>query len=122
MSHIVQIETEIRDVAALTCACWRLDLEPPVHKTAHLFSGEVSGHCVKLPGWHYPLVCDVERGTLAFDIYEFCLGERAQLDRLLQAYAVEKTRIEASRAGHTVTETPLADGAIKLTITVGDAA
>ena len=36
----------------------------------------------------------------------------------MQAYAVEKARIEAHRKGHTLTEQPLADGSIKLTIEV----
>jgi len=34
----------------------------------------------------------------------------------LQAYSVEKARLEARRAGHAVTEQALADGSIKLTI------
>ena len=37
-------------------------------------------------------------------------------------YAVEKARIEARRQGHSVTEQPLADGSIKLTIQVGGGA
>ena len=49
-------------------------------------------------------------------------GDQKELDRLMQAYAVEKSLIEARKAGHCVTETPLADGSIKLTINVGDAA
>ena len=44
---------------------------------------------------------------------------RLQLDRFLQIYAVEKARIEARKKGHQVTEQALADGSIKLTITVG---
>jgi hypothetical protein len=39
----------------------------------------------------------------------------------LQAYAVEKTKIEARRKGHAVTEQQLADGSIKLTVQVGGA-
>ena len=118
MSHIVTIETEIRDPAALDCACRRLELKLPVHKAAQLFSGEVTGHCVELPGWRYPLVCDLKRGTLAYDTFEGRWGDREELDRLLQAYAVEKAALEARRAGHTVTETPLSDGSIKLTLNV----
>lgn len=45
-------------------------------------------------------------------------GDQKELDRFLQMYAVEKARIEARRAGNTVTETQLADGSIKLTIQV----
>jgi hypothetical protein len=46
-------------------------------------------------------------------------GDKRELDRFLQAYAVEKARIEARRQGHTVTEQSLADGSIKLTVQVG---
>jgi len=43
-------------------------------------------------------------------------GDQKQLDQLLQAYAVEKAKIEARKRGHTVTEQQLADGSVKLTI------
>jgi hypothetical protein len=39
----------------------------------------------------------------------------------MQAYAVEKARIEARRRGHSVVEQPLPDGSIRLTIRVGGA-
>ena len=45
-------------------------------------------------------------------------GDRKHLDKLLQAYACEKAKIEARRRGHSVTEQTLADGSIKLTIGV----
>lgn len=55
--------------------------------------------------------------------YAWCFwGEQQQLDRFLQAYAVEKARIEARKQGHTVTEQPLADGSIKVTIHVAGGA
>ena len=44
------------------------------------------------------------------------------LDKFLQIYAVEKSRLEARRRGHQVTEQALADGSIKLTIQVGSTA
>ena len=51
--------------------------------------------------------------------YVWCFwGDPNQLDRLLQAYACEKTLIEARKQGHSVTEQALADGSIKLTIQV----
>jgi hypothetical protein len=48
-------------------------------------------------------------------------GDQQQLDRFLQAYAVEKARIEARKKGHSVVEQTLPNGAIKLTIQVGGA-
>jgi hypothetical protein len=45
-------------------------------------------------------------------------GKQCELDRLMQAYAVEKARLEARRQGHTITEQSLADGSVKLTVQV----
>ncbi len=122
MSHIVQIQTEVRDPAALRVACERLKLPLPKEGTVKLFSGEVTGLVVQLPGWQYPVVCQPVSGRVVFDNFGGHWGEQQELDRLLQAYAVEKAKIEARKRGHSVTEQPLADGSIKLTIHVGGAA
>ena len=119
MSHIVTIRTRIRDPAALAAACRRLGLAEPVEGEAELFSGRASGWVVRLPGWTYPVVVDAGAGTLAYDNYNQAWGGQDQLDRLLQAYACEKAKLEARRAGHAITEQPLPDGSIRLTIAVG---
>ncbi len=119
MSHIVSIRTKLLDATAIAAACQRLGLEPPVTGTAELFSQTATGLIVNLPGWHYPAVIDTASGTVQYDTYEGRWGNQAELDRLLQAYAVEKARAEARRTGNTVTEQTLADGSIKLTIQVG---
>jgi hypothetical protein len=122
MSHIVTIRTQVRDAAAVSTACQRLGLPPPRQGTARLFAGEATGLIVQLPGWSYPVVCELATGNLRFDHYGGRWGEQRHLDAFLQMYAVEKAKIEARRNGHTVTEQPLADGSIKLTILVGGAA
>ena len=121
MSHIVHIETQVRDAEAVRAACHRLSLPPPVDGTTQLFSGRVTGLAVQLSGWRYPAVCQLDSGQVLFDNFGGSWGQQSQLDRFLQAYAVETARIEASRKGHTVTEQPLADGSIKLTVTGGAA-
>ena len=121
MSHIVTVETEVRDVAALRAACRRLGLAQPVFETTRLFSGEATGYSVRLHDWRYPVVCDVESGQVKFDNFEGRWGQQRELDRLMQAYAVEKVLLESRRKGHAVTEQTLADGNIKLIIHVGDA-
>ena len=120
MSHIVTIKTQIRDPAALAAACRRLGLCEPTRGTAKLFSGQATGLVVQLPGWRYPAVIDTGPGEIRYDNYNGAWGRQCELDRLLQAYAVEKARIEARKAGHSVTEQTLQDGAIKLTLHVGD--
>ena len=122
MSHIVTIQTQVRDAAAVMAACQRLGLPPPVQRTVSLFTGSATGLAVELPGWSYPVVCELPTGTLCYDNYEGRWGDPEKLGRLLQMYAVEKARIEARRQGHSVTEQPLADGSIKLTIQVGGGA
>ena len=122
MSHIVQIKTEVRDAIAVQEACQRLGLDAPVLGTITLFATEASGLLVRLPGWIYPAVFDTRSGQVRFDNYGGRWGEQVQLDRFLQAYAVEKATLEARRKGHTVTEQTLDNGSIKLTVTVGGAA
>jgi hypothetical protein len=122
VSHIVTIQTQVRDAAAVAGACQRLGLPLPAERTVRLFSGQATGLAVELPGWHYPVVCDLASGNLKFDNYQGSWGSQTELDRFLQAYACEKAKIEARRQGHSVTEQPLADGSIKLTIQVAGGA
>ncbi len=122
MSHIVSIQTEVRDPVAVRSACERLKLPQPAHGTFKLFTSTATGLGVQLPEWRYPVVCNTTTGQLAYDNFGGRWGEQQQLDRFLQGYAIEKCRLEARRHGHTVTEQPLADGSIKLTIQVGGTA
>jgi hypothetical protein len=121
MSHIVSIQTEVRDPVAVRSACERLKLPQPTHGTFKLFTSTATGLGVQLPEWRFPVVCDTTTGQLAYDNFNGRWGETSQLDRFLQGYATEKCRLEARRQGHTVTEQALADGSIKLTIRVGGA-
>ena len=122
MSHIVEIKTEIRDEAAVKAACVRLQLAAPEQKAVRLFSTTARGLCVQLPGWQYPVVCNLETGAVQYDNYNGHWGEQKHLNSFLQAYAVEKSKIEARKKGHSVSETKLEDGSIKVTVRVGGAA
>ena len=121
MSHIVQIQTEVRDAAAIGAACQRLRLPEPVFGAAELFSGSKTGWAVQLPEWRYPVVCDVATGKVDFDNYGGRWGKQTELDRFMQGYAVEKAKIEARRKGRSVTEQQLEDGSIKVVVQVGGA-
>ena len=122
MSHIVQIETQIKDEQAVRAACTRLQLAAPEHKTVRLFNATATGLCVQLPGWQYPVVANLQTGQVQYDNYGGHWGEQVHLNKFLQAYAVEKAKIEARKKGHMVTETTLHDGPIRVTIRVGGAA
>lgn len=122
MSHVVVVQTEIRDAAAVRAACNRLKLPPPVEGTVQLFSGQATGLAVQLQDWVYPVVADLASGQLKFDNFAGRWGEQRQLDQFLQMYAVEKAKLEARRRGHQCREQTLADGSVKLTIQLGGAA
>lgn len=122
MSHIVTIKTEVRDAEAVRATCHRLGLEGPVQGTARLFEGDAEGLLVKMPGWAYPAVVDTNSGQVRYDNYEGAWGDPKQLDAFLQAYAVEKAKLEARKKGHGVYEQTLPDGSVKLTIQVGSGA
>jgi len=117
LSHIVAIETKVRDPRAVESACRRLGLAPPQHGTATLFSGQATGLLVRLPEWQYPVVINTDSGEMKFDNYGGAWGAQEHLDAFLQMYAVEKARIEARAKGHLVSETQLQDGSIRLQIT-----
>ncbi len=119
MSHIVSVQTQVRDPVSIQAACRRLKLTEPYHGEAKLFSGAKTGWIVQLVDWLYPVVCDVGTGKVEFDNYEGHWGERAKLDQFLQAYAVERATLEARKNGHSVTEQSLEDGSVKLTVRVG---
>jgi hypothetical protein len=122
LSHIVEIKTEIRDEQAVRAACVRLQVPTPEHKTVRLFNATATGLCVQLSGWSYPVVANLATGQLSYDNYNGHWGEQKHLNAFLQAYAVEKAKIEARKKGHSVSETQLQDGSIKVTIRVGGAA
>ena len=120
MSHIVTVKTEVRDHAAVAAACRRLALPEPVQGTAQLYSGQASGLLVRparlaLPGRHRHR----PPARIRYDNYGGCWGDEQHLHRLLQAYTVERTRIEARKKSYVTTEQSLADGSILVEIEVG---
>ena len=119
MSHIVSIRTQVHDPLAVASACRRLGWPEPVQGTAKRFSGEASGWLVKLPGWQYPAVFDTLTGQAHYDNFGGAWGAQVQLDRFLQAYAVERIRLEARKKGHSVIEQSGTEGFIKLQIVEG---
>lgn len=122
MSHIVQIQTQVRDPVAICSAAKRLELAEPTFGSARLFNADATGWKVQFPAWKYPAVCDTANGAVHYDNFGGRWGDPKHLDRFLQAYAIEKARLEARKAGHTVIEQVLADGFVKLTVQVGAAA
>lgn len=119
MSHIVTIETKIHDPVAIAAACSRLSLPAPVHGKARLFEEEAEGLVIPLPGWRFPIVVDVVTGVVRYDNYGGAWGEQDQLHKFIQAYAVEKCRLEARKKGFSVSEQALPSGSVRLQILEG---
>jgi hypothetical protein len=119
LSHIVTIKTEVRDHAAVAAACRRLSLPEPVQGTAEIYGGNVTGLIVRLPDWLYPAVIDTASGQIRYDNYEGSWGDERHLHRFLQAYVVERSRIEARKKSYLTTEQSLADGSILVEIEMG---
>ena len=119
MSHIVQIQTEVRSEAAVLAACKRLHIPPAKRGEFELFSSTETGLGIELPKWRYVVVANTDTGQLRFDNYEQKWGKQEYLDQFLQHYAVEAATIAARKEGHSVVERRLDDGSVKLTVNVG---
>ena len=119
MSHIVQIQTEVRNEPAVQAACRRLHLPPPKQGTFELYGSTETGLGIELPEWRYVAVANTETGELRFDNYEGRWGEQKYLDQFLQRYAVEAATIAARKQGHSVVESRLDDGSVKLSVQIG---
>ncbi len=110
MSHIVKIELEVKDLAVLKSACNRLGLIFLEGRKEFRWYGNNAAceHAIRLPGADYEIGVQRmdDRYELQCDFYdpnvEKAIGVNGGL--LKQAYAVEKTRIEARRKGYTVIE------------------
>ena len=122
MSHIVDIDTEVRDAVAAAAGCQRLGWAAPIQGTAKMYSSRATGLQVKFPGWRYPAVFDLATGKAKIDNFGGRWGKQEQFDKFVQAYAVEKAKIEARKQGNLATEQLLADGSIKVTVQVGGGA
>ena len=119
MSHVVSLQTRVHDPAAIAAACRRLGLAEPVHGKARLYGGEAEGLLLELPGWRYAAVIDTASGVVAYDNFSGRWGEQRHLNGFLQAYAVERAKLEARKKGFQVSEQSLQDGSIKVQIIEG---
>lgn len=118
MSHIVTVKTEVRDEMAVRAACLRLKWEQPTFGDFRVFSENKTGLGVKAPGWQFPIVCNLNTGVVEYDNYNGAWGHQDRLNEFLQAYSVEKAKLEAAKNGYSVYEESMADGSIKLSVTV----
>ncbi len=110
MSHISKIELEVKDLGILGQACKKLGLEFIKEKRSFRWYGKEGrcDHAISVSGADYEIgVMRTDgRYELQCDFYdrniETAIGNQGGL--LKQAYAVEKTRIEARKKGYSVME------------------
>ncbi len=69
MSHVVTIETKLKDPVALSAACVRLKLSEPQQETIKFFDGsEHAGLATRPPGFGSPVLVQ-EDGNVRCDTY-----------------------------------------------------
>ena len=117
MSHTVTIRTAIVDLSAIRAACSRLRLPMPIQGEIRLFDQVANGIGIHLEGWRFPL-CIESSGNLLYDNFGGFWGLPEKLDQFRQAYAIEKTKLEARRQGYPCLEQALPDGSVRLTLQV----
>ena len=115
MSHVATIALEFRDPAALSEAAAVCGLDLRQEMVTFYDGTHVTGTALRLPGWRYPVVVDVE-GCLHYDHYEGRWGNLAQLHRFQQAYAEAATTRFARARGYLITRTTQADGTVRLAL------
>jgi len=110
MSHISQIELEVRDLGTLAQACARLGLALIRGQKTYKWYGKDADcdHAIRIPGANYEIGVISKGGLqeLNCDFYdrniEKVIGKGGGL--LKQAYAVEKAKTEARIKGYSVLE------------------
>lgn len=112
MSHIAEVQVEIKDMAALKAACVRCGAEFIGQGQHRVYKTEQIGVAVKLKGWRFPVV--FQGNTAALDNFKGRWGDMAEFKKLRQVYAVEVAKKAAKRQGLSVTEKAQKDGSIRL--------
>ena len=116
MSHISKIELQVNDLSILGSACARLGLELIRSRKNFKWYGKEApcDHTIRVPQAEYEIGVIDRNGLyeLNCDYYdrnlERVIGKNGGL--LKQAYAIEKTTIEARRKGYSVLERKIENG------------
>jgi len=127
MSHFTTIQTQIKDLDALVCACVELKLKLVPNSTCRGYAGVVrhAPYVIKLKG-PYDIAVEPSKekdGTygLTTDWWDGHVAKEVGTGygRLLQTYGVHKTLREANLRGLRSTRQTQADGSILLTLEGG---
>jgi len=99
MSHTVKQKVDLTNKDALTKAVVKFG-GTVIGEGAHRLyqANEETGFAFNLPGWQYKLVL-TDDGTLKFDDYGGCWGDRKDITRLTEIYAIEVAKFAAEQQG-----------------------
>lgn len=147
MSHLVTIATQLRDLAASRAACKRMGWELLEGQKTFEWYGRYVGdyrafekqltdlgiktedygkcdHAIKVPGAEYEIGL-VQKGDQLVPLWDAYKPGGLQditnengMGGFLQAYAIEKAKLEARRKGYSVTERTLPNGTVQLQVNV----
>jgi hypothetical protein len=92
------VQIEFRNKDALIAAVQRLGWRVLGEGSYKLFSSTEIGLGIQIPGWEYPVIVK-GNGTIAFDDYNGCWGNRADIEKLRAKYALEAARLAAEAQG-----------------------
>jgi hypothetical protein len=122
MSHFATITTQIKDVEALKMACAEMgfDVVPDCQARGYSDNRQKGEYVIRLRGPYDIAVNRQPDGTygLTTDWWNGHVEKEvgSNYGKLLQLYAVHKTRLEAKKKGFTVQRQALGDGSIRLCI------
>lgn len=89
MSHTLKVKVEVTDEVALTTAAARLGANVMGFGSHQQYGGNVQGFGVKLEGWNFPAVFNLQTGECSYDNYNGAWGEQSKLDALVHEYTTE---------------------------------
>ena len=115
MSHIITLETKLKDPDALKRACDALGVTIEENTTIRLFQASRSGSAISLPGWRYPIVVDSE-GTVHYDNYGGRWGDIKHLGELVQEYTAQVVEAQAFNDGLYSWRESREDGTLVITV------
>ena len=99
MSHLVQIEVELKNQRSVVKACERLEWKCEVNSSTIFYDGsKVSGVVVSPPNWRFPCVVQ-EDGRIAADTFGTSWGNPKDLDKLKQYYSLEEATATLAAQG-----------------------
>ena len=119
MSHTVKRQSACTDQVVVDRAARNLGAEILGQGRHKLYSGTYTGYGIKLPGWSYPVVLDLQSGEMKFDNYGGRWGNEERLADFKQRYTLEGQTAVAEKKGHKTKEVVLPNGNVELHVTVG---